>query len=84
LLDLKLPYVPGLEVLKWIRSQPILQSHVVVVLTSSDLESDRDRAYRLGANSYLVKTSSSEDLIKMVKLIHHYWLKLNRPPPESP
>ena len=84
LLDLKLPQMPGFEVLKWIRSQPFYQTFIVVVLTSSDLEEDKDRAYRLGANSYLVKTSSTDELVNMVKLIHRYWLELNSAPPPLP
>lgn len=83
LLDLKLPQMPGFEVLKWIRSQPAHQTYIVVVFTSSDLEEDKDRAYRLGANSYLVKTASADELLAMVKLIQQYWLKLNACPPES-
>lgn len=84
LLDLKLPQMPGFEVLKWIRSQPFYQTFIVVVLTSSDLEEDKDRAYRLGANSYLVKTSSTDELVNMVKLIHRSWLELNSAPPPLP
>src|SRR2546426_4873268 len=54
LLDLKLPFVPGLEVLKWIRGQAQLPT-AVVILTSSENEADIAAAYRLGANAYLVK-----------------------------
>jgi len=81
LLDLKLPHVPGLEVLQWIRSQPSLQTILVVVLTSSNLDDDIDRAYRLGANSYLVKPASPEGLLEIVKAVGDYWLKRNQPPP---
>ena len=54
LLDLKLPRVRGLDVLKWIRGQPEFQTMIVIVFTSSGLASDIDKAYRLGANSYMV------------------------------
>src|ERR1051326_7894574 len=59
-LDLKLPQVNGLAILKWIREQPSLPSILVVVLTASRLDEDIERAYRLGANSYVVKPSRSE------------------------
>ncbi|MDJ0691122.1 MAG: response regulator [Xenococcaceae cyanobacterium MO_188.B32] len=54
LLDLKLPRCSGLEVLAWIRQQPVLKRLLVVVLTSSQENSDLDRAYDLGANSYVL------------------------------
>ena len=82
LLDLKLPQVPGLEVLEWIRARPGLETIPVVVFTSSSLDDDIDRAYRLGANSYLVKPMSLDALVEVVKGINDYWLKLNRLPPQ--
>ena len=81
LLDLKLPHVPGLEVLKFIRSQPQLASLVVIVFTSSDQNSDIEAAYRLGANSYIVKPLNPADLSNILSLIKAYWLRLNRFPP---
>ena len=83
LLDIKLPKVHGLDVLKWIRGEPALQTLVVIMLTTSHLEVDVDRAYQLGANSFLVKTSASEKLERMLRLVHDYWLQLNHPPPRS-
>jgi CheY-like chemotaxis protein len=83
LLDIKLPKVHGLDVLKWIRAESSLQTLVVIMLTTSHLEVDVDRAYRLGANSFLVKTPSSEKLERLLRLIHDYWLQLNHPPPRS-
>jgi len=77
LLDLKLPHVLGLDVLKWIRSQPALQTLIVIVLTSSRQESDLDRAYRLGANSYLVKPSTLDELVRMVRSLGDYWFGHN-------
>jgi CheY-like chemotaxis protein len=83
LLDLKLPVVPGLEVLKWIRSQPDL-APIVVVLTSSEDEVDVAAAYRLGANAYLVKPNRLTELLIVAKAIKDFWLSVNQPPPESP
>lgn len=77
LLDMKLPYVMGLEVLKWIRQDSGLQL-VVVVLTASPAEADIAAAYRLGANGFLVKPSDSDQFEDMVRSIHHFWLRHNR------
>ena len=82
LLDLKLPRVMGFEVLKWIRQQTELKSTIVIVLTSSDLKADVDLAYRLGANSYLVKPSTLDKFKETIARIKQYWLDLNRHPPE--
>ena len=80
LLDLKLPYVPGLEVLQWIRERPELQTMLVVVLTSSREDKDIDTAYRLGVNSYLVKPPTVDKLEEMTKAIGDYWFHRNQPP----
>jgi two-component system response regulator len=77
LLDLKLPSKPGLEVLRWIRSQPGMEGLLVVVLTSSKNPSDIADAYRLGARSYLVKPLSVAARLEMAKAIKEYWLRLN-------
>lgn len=77
LLDLKLPHVLGLDVLKWIRSRPELQTLPVVVLTSSGERSDLERAYRLGANSFMVKPSDTDDLDGLAKCVVDYWFKYN-------
>jgi CheY-like chemotaxis protein len=82
LLDLKLPRVMGLEVLKWIREQPELRTVVVIVVSSSSLDSDIQTAYRLGANSYLIKPCTYEQLSEMMTGIKLYWLDLNQPRPE--
>lgn len=81
LLDLKLPHVMGLDVLKWIREQPELKNVIVLVFTSSKLPPDISRAYSLGANSYLVKPSSSAELPGVVGMIKRYWLDLNQSAP---
>jgi CheY-like chemotaxis protein len=80
LLDIKMPTLSGLEVLKWIRAQPQLKRMPVIMLTSSVLPDDVNQAYDLGANSYLVKPSGLEALIEMAKMIDQYWLRANTPP----
>lgn len=80
LLDLKLPRKSGHEVLEWIRSQPGLRYLPVVVLTSSREKADLERAYALGANSYLVKPPDFEALIEMVQTLDVYWMILNEKP----
>ncbi len=81
-LDLKLPQINGLAVLEWIREQNSLPSMVVVVLTASSLDEDIERAYRLGANSYVVKPSSRDKLVAIVKDFGNWWFKHNAPPPK--
>jgi CheY-like chemotaxis protein len=82
LLDLKLPYVMGLEVLKWIRQQPELPA-IVIILSASSQEADIATAYRLGANGYLVKPSDISKLEDIAKSIKDFWLTQNTSPPES-
>jgi CheY-like chemotaxis protein len=84
LLDLKMPGTDGFEVLQWIRRQPDLKRLLVVVLTSSNLQSDVDRAYDLGANSYLVKPVEFSQMVNMIERFEAYWTELNRfPTPAS-
>jgi CheY-like chemotaxis protein len=80
LLDLKMPGVDGFEVLRWIRSQPGLSALRVVVLTSSDDMKDVNAAYRLGANSFMVKPMDFEDVVQMSKFLTSYWLKQSKAP----
>ena len=80
LLDLKMPGVDGFEVLDWIRSQKSLRRLLVVVLTSSNLQADVDRAYELGANSYLVKPVEFGEMVSMVQRFEVYWTEINRTP----
>ena len=80
LLDLKMPRLSGLEVLAWIRQQPELKRLLVVVLTSSQEDSDLAQAYDLGANSYLVKPLDFQDFVSLIELINAYWFKLNQRP----
>ena len=83
LLDLKLPQIHGLDVLKSIRANPALPPLLVVVLTSSDQEPDIERAYRLGANSYLTKPPTPHKLDSLVKCLGEYWLVWNTRPPNK-
>ena len=79
LLDLKLPYVMGLDVLRWIREQP-WAALPVVMLTASAEEADIAAAYRLGANAFLTKPSEAGKLEDMVKAIKQFWLTYNTLP----
>lgn len=80
-LDLKLPYLNGLQVIEHIRMHPRLQTLLVVFLTSSRNEMDVDRAYRLGANAFLVKPPSVEKLTEMLQSLKDFWLTHNEFPP---
>ena len=80
LLDLKLPRRSGLEVLQWVRARTPLRRLPVVVLTSSNQSQEVNRAYDLGANSYLVKPVEFDDLKEMLGTVNVYWLGLNRKP----
>ena len=83
LLDLKLPCRSGLEVLEWARARPELRSLVVVVLTSSRESRDIDRAYELGANSFLVKPVEFDGLCELVATMDRYWMGLNEFPAQK-
>ncbi len=80
LLDLKLPKRDGFEVLQWIKQQDHLKRIPVVVLTSSSRSPDVNRAYDLGANSYLVKPVDDDSLVELFQSLDVYWLMLNEPP----
>lgn len=80
LLDLKLPKVDGLEVLKILKSDPLTREIPIVVLTSSTEERDIVETYRLGANSYIVKPVNFDRFSAAVKDLGFYWLLLNQPP----
>jgi two-component system response regulator len=80
LLDLKLPKVDGLEVLRRLKGDARTRSIPVVVLTSSREEPDIERAYELGANSYIVKPVDFEAFARAVSDVGLYWLLLNHPP----
>jgi CheY-like chemotaxis protein len=76
-LDLKLPFLSGHDVLTWIRRQKDLDTLVVIVLTSSNEPSDLSRCYALGANSYVVKPPTPEQLEDLAKAFKWYWLEYN-------
>lgn len=80
LLDLKLPGLSGHEVLAWLRQRPDIGLLPVVVLTSSAQGPDIERAYSLGANSYLVKPVAFDDLIALIGAVAPYWGWHNEPP----
>jgi CheY-like chemotaxis protein len=79
--DLKMPRRSGFEVIEWIRTKAPLKTLPVIVLTASKQSPDIERAYALGANSYLVKPSSFLELVEMVKQLEKYWLNLNHVSP---
>ena len=83
LLDLKLPKVDGLEVLKRIKADPGKAPIPVVVLTSSAEERDIVESYRLGVNSYIVKPVDFEQFTESVRTLGMYWLLINHPPAQA-
>jgi len=80
LLDLKLPGMSGLELLRWLRQQKNLRRIPVLVLTSEHDSRYMDAAYDAGANSYLLKSPAPEEIDRVVNLITDYWLNLNEVP----
>ncbi|NUQ65183.1 MAG: response regulator [Pirellulales bacterium] len=83
LLDIKMPKVDGVEVLRQIKSDPALQCLPVVMLTSSREERDLVDAYRLGANAYVVKPVDFPAFVDAVKEVGMFWAVVNEPPPGS-
>jgi CheY-like chemotaxis protein len=80
LLDLKMPRLGGFDVLQYVRSQPGLRQLPVVIFSSSDDPKDIQRAYNEGANSYLCKPHSNEDLSALLRALEEYWCKFNQFP----
>ena len=80
LLDLKLPGFNGLEILGWLRSHPGLSALRVIVLTSSEQMKDINDAYRLGANSFLVKPYDFTDLVSLAQVLQKFWLQMSKTP----
>jgi DNA-binding response OmpR family regulator len=83
LLDLKLPKVDGLQVLKQIKSDEKLRMIPVVVLTSSREERDMIASYRLGVNAYVVKPVDFHEFVNAIKELGIFWAVINQPPPGS-
>jgi CheY-like chemotaxis protein len=80
LLDLKLPKVNGLQVLKELKSDPLTQAIPVVILSSSNHEKDLAEGYRLGASSYVQKPTDFDEFRKMIRALRSYWLEVNQAP----
>ena len=82
LLDLKMPKVDGLEVLRTVKADPRLRIIPVVILTSSREEQDVVRSYELGVNAYVVKPVEFDKFVAAVRELGMFWMLLNEPPPE--
>jgi len=80
ILDVRLPGKSGFEVLAWIRRQSESRALPVVFLSSSESPEDVNRAYALGANSYLMKPGSQNEYELLLRLVEEYWIDWNRPP----
>ncbi|MBW4474608.1 MAG: response regulator [Stenomitos rutilans HA7619-LM2] len=80
LLDLKLPKISGIRVLQTLRSYPRTQRLVIVVMTSSQEDSDLNTCYDLGVNSYIVKPLDFQQFLAVARDVGLYWMLLNRPP----
>jgi len=81
LLDLKMPKMDGIEVLRQVKADPMLKTIPVVVLTSSREEQDLVRSYDLGVNAYVVKPIDFLEFVAAVKLLGGFWALVNEPPP---
>lgn len=77
LLDIRMPKMSGIEVLRQVRADPLLRTIPVVMMTSSDEPRDVEAAYRLGANSYVVKPLEFDDFIRAAEEVGVYWSRLN-------
>lgn len=80
LLDLKLPIIDGIQVLKEIRSNEKTRRYIVIILTSSKEESDLIMSYNLGVNSYIRKPVDFTEFVNLIKQIGNYWILLNESP----
>lgn len=84
LLDIKMPNMSGFAVLDWIRASETASLLPVVMLTASTSGRDVIDAYRRGANSFLVKPTSLDELVEMLRALDRYWLHYNQPPATAP
>jgi CheY-like chemotaxis protein len=82
LLDLKLPKVNGLEVLRQFKAHPELRTIPVIILTTSDEDIDMQKAYAIGANSYIVKPVDFDKFMDVAAQVELYWCVLNKLPPK--
>ena len=80
LLDLKMPKISGMQVLKKVKSDPNLKSIPVIILTSSKEDPDIQKCYAIGANSYIVKPVDGNNFFNVIKEIGLYWMILSQPP----
>jgi len=78
-----MPYLTGLQVLKWVRQESSLSTLPVLFLTSSNSASDIDQAYRCGANAYLVKPPTLAGFTEVPKSVKEFWLEQKQFPPDS-
>lgn len=83
LLDLKMPRVDGIEVLRQVKGDPQLKMIPVVVMTSSREEQDLVNSYQLGVNAYVVKPVQFQEFVEAVKQVGAFWAVVNEPPPGS-
>ncbi|HEX5324547.1 MAG TPA: response regulator [Capsulimonadaceae bacterium] len=83
MLDLKLPKVDGLQVLREIKASPATQAIPVVVLTSSREEKDMVESYQLGVNSYIQKPVDFDQFREAIRILGLYWMVVNQPPPDQ-
>lgn len=83
LLDIKMPLMNGLEVLRQMKSDSDLKTIPVVMLTSSGEETDLVRSYELGVNAYVVKPVKFQDFVEAIKQLGIFWAVINEPPPRS-
>ena len=84
MLDLKMPKVDGLEVLRQMKSDPNMRRIPVVMITSSREEQDLVRSYELGVNAYVVKPVDFQQFVNSIKQIGFFWAIINEPPPGAP
>lgn len=83
LLDIKLPKIDGLEVLRQMKSDPALRSIPIVILSSSREDQDLVKSYGLGANAYVVKPVNFQEFVEVIKQVVLFWGMINQPPPRS-
>jgi CheY-like chemotaxis protein len=84
LLDLKMPKVDGIDVLRQVKKDDLLKTIPIVVLTSSREEQDVTRSYQLGANAYVVKPVEFRQFVATLQGLSSFWMTLNEPPPDGP